>query len=458
MTEQNRNLQIDVLAGNASQMAVGLVPNEPVQPFTVGTAGSWQVVADGVAEVHAYLFFDGVTLFVSCVDPQYPVYVDDQPVGSEWTAVGPGSEILIGSARLGVQGDGLEVMDVEPDPEPTGWGQPRRKPPSPSLGMPDEATVMKPMQAGGVPPPAPRPAATEPKKLKIRQSARENPTDDADATRFAPLDMASVPGAAPTRPPAGLIGGEGALPPAASTPPPPRAWVPPGVSPQAVPGGPPMPGPMPGGPPMPGPMPGGPPMPGPMPGGPPMPGPMPGGPPMPGPPMLGPPVSGPMLGSIPVAPPPGAPPPPEPTKKNPLQTVVEQWKLASIPQKAIIALMPFAFASMFIVFDDGEEEETEPSPTPAVSSIAKVPAPPPTPEVPAQDASAPPVAEPIDAGADAPAPLPKGQKTLQRKAADALAAGNDDAALVLYEELLHDQPSNTAYQDIVRILRARKRK
>lgn len=164
------------------------------------------------------------------------------------------------------------------------------------------------------------------------------------------------------------------------------------------------------------------------------------------------------MGSIPVAPPPGAPPPPEPTKKNPLQTVVEQWKLASIPQKAIIALMPFAFASMFIVFDDGEEEETEPSPTPAVSSIAKVPAPPPTPEVPAQDASAPPVAEPIDAGADAPAPLPKGQKTLQRKAADALAAGNDDAALVLYEELLHDQPSNTAYQDIVRILRARKRK
>jgi hypothetical protein len=439
MTEQNRNLQIDVLAGNASQRAVGLTPNEPVQPFTVGTAASWQVVADGVAEVHAYLFFDGVTLFVSCVDPQYPVYVDDQPVGSDWMAVGPGSEILFGSARLGVQGEGVEVMDVEPDPDPTAWGQPRGKPPSPSLGMPDEATVMTPMQAGGVPPPAPHPgsAPVKPKKLKIRQSARENPADDADATRFAPLDMASVPGAAPTRPPAGLIGGEGALPPAASTPPPPRAWVPPGVSPQAIPGGPPMPGPMPG--------------------GPPMPGPMPGGPPMPGPAMLGPPVSGPMLGTIPVAPPPGAPLAQE-SKKNPLHTVVEQWKIASIPQKAIIALMPFAFASMFIVFDDGDEEEA-PSPAPAVSSVAKIPTPPPPPpEVPAQDASAPPVAVAADAATEAPPPLPKGQKTLQRKAADALAAGNDDAALVLYEELLHDQPSNTAYQDIVRILRARKRK
>jgi hypothetical protein len=464
MTEQNRNLQIDVLAGNASQMAVGLVPNEPVQPFTVGTAGSWQVTADGVAEVHAYLFFDGATLFVSCVDPQHPVYVDDQVVGTEWMAVGLGSEILLGSARLGVQGEGVEEMDVEPDPEPTGWGQPRGKPPSPSLGMPDEATIMKPMRAGGVPPPAPRPgsASVKPKKLKIRQSARENPTDDADATRFAPLDMASAPGSMPTRPPAGLIGGEGALPPAASTPPP-RAWVPPGVTPQGMPGSPPMPGPMPGGPPMPGPMPGSPAMPGPMPGGPPMPGPMPGGPPMAGPPMLGPPVSGPMLGSIPVAPPPGAPPPQEPTKKNPLQTVVEQWKLASIPQKAIIALMPFAFASMFIVFDEGEEEETEPSPAPTASSVAEVPTPPPTPtptapEVPTEDASAPPVADPADAEADAPPPLPKGQKTLQRKAADALAAGNDDEALVLYEELLHDQPSNTAYQDIVRILRARKRK
>jgi len=185
---------------------------------------------------------------------------------------------------------------------------------------------------------------------------------------------------------------------------------------------------------------------------------------MSGPPMLGaPPVSGPMLGTIPVAPPPGAPLPQEPTKKNPLQTVVEQWKIASIPQKAIIALMPFAFASMFIVFDDGEEEETDPSPAPTVSSVAAVPTPPPTPtptapEVPTEDASAPPVADPADAGADAPPPLPKGQKTLQRKAADALAAGNHDEALVLYEELLHDQPSNTAYQDIVRILRARKRK
>ncbi len=444
MTEQNRNLQIDVLAGNASQMAVGLTPNEPVQPFTVGTAASWRVEADGVAEVHAYLFFDGVTLFVSCVDPRHPVYVDDQAVGTDWTAVGPGSEILFGSARLGVQGDGLEVMDVEPDPDPTAWGQPRGKPPSPSLGMPDEATIMTPMQGGGVPPPAPRPgsASAKPKKLKIRQSARENPTDDADATRFAPLDMASAPGAVPTRPPAGLIGGEGALPPAASTPPP-RAWVPPGVSPQAIPGGPPMPGPIPG--------------------SPPMPGPMPGGPPMPGPPMLGPPVSGPMLGTIPVAPPPGAPLAQEP-KKNPLHTVVEQWKIASIPQKAIIALMPFAFASMFIVFDDGDEEETVPSPTPTASSVAQPPKPPPTPaptppEVPRDvDASAPVVNTAADAGTDAPPPLPKGQKTLQRKAADALAAGSDDEALVLYEELLHDQPGNGAYRDIVRILRARKRK
>jgi hypothetical protein len=47
---------------------------------------------------------------------------------------------------------------------------------------------------------------------------------------------------------------------------------------------------------------------------------------------------------------------------------------------------------------------------------------------------------------------------LQRKAADALAAGNDEGALVLYEELLHNQPNNTAYRDIVRILRARKNK
>jgi len=149
-------------------------------------------------------------------------------------------------------------------------------------------------------------------------------------------------------------------------------------------------------------------------------------------------------------------------KKNILHSAVEQWKSASLPQKIIAGLLPFAFVAVFIVFDNDEPEakSTPKSASSTVASVQKMDAgsaaasAPPTQDKPSDE---PPVGTAATEDAGEP-PLPKGQKTLQRKAADALAAGNDEGALVLYEELLHNQPNNTAYRDIVRILRARKNK
>ena len=47
--------------------------------------------------------------------------------------------------------------------------------------------------------------------------------------------------------------------------------------------------------------------------------------------------------------------------------------------------------------------------------------------------------------------------TLQRRAADLLAAGDYVQALVLYEELLEAEPGNSAYRDIVMVLKGRAR-
>ena len=199
MIDQNRNLQVLVLAGSASQKAVGFTANESVQPFTVGTAADWQISADGVAEVHAYLFYDGQVLYVSCINPQFPVTVDGQAVAAEWMAVAPGSEILLGSAILGVEANDVSTPQAVPELETVELILPQTSPPV-SQGSLDEATMLRPAPRNDVPPPAPRSMAgsaapSKPKKLKIRQSARENPTDDEDATRFAPLDISAAPSA-----------------------------------------------------------------------------------------------------------------------------------------------------------------------------------------------------------------------------------------------------------------------
>lgn len=464
MTEDNSNLQIEVRAGYASQTAVGLTANEPVEPFSVGAAGSWQIQADGVADVHAYLFFDGAELFVSSVDPQNPVYANGQPVATDWTPVGPGSEIVLGEARLAVRGPS-EDLDATSELQASGWGRSARpKPPTPAPDL-DEATMMRPMDSPSAEPypyTAPDPRK---KKLKIRQSARENPHDDGDATRYAPLDAAapSFPGFK-NPPPPGFIGGEGALPPAASTPPPPPAaapppgpapmpWAPPGVSPTAGRQGfaPPGVAPFPGGPPQP--------------GGPPFP----GGPPQPsGFPNSGPQPAAALPGPAPITALPHVAIDPRTittqdtqAKASPLRSLIAQWKNASTPQKAILVLMPFAFASMFVIFDDGDTEASD-KPPPTASSSEPAPTPPTPPVKPTASASAP--AAPVEPPSDNPdaqppeAELADGEKTKQRYAADALAAGNDEEALVLYEALAGEHPKETAYKDIVRILRARKNK
>jgi len=58
-------------------------------------------------------------------------------------------------------------------------------------------------------------------------------------------------------------------------------------------------------------------------------------------------------------------------KKNILHSAVEQWKSASLPQKIIAGLLPFAFVAVFIVFDN-DEPEAKSTPKSASSTVASV--------------------------------------------------------------------------------------
>lgn len=459
MTSDTARIIVELRAGEADQLDVGLSPGEPVEAFSIGQNGSWRIQAPGLADVHAYMYFDGATLYLASVNAADPAWINGRPVPTDWQAIVPPCEIAMGSARLWAELE--EEFDVEPDePEPAPAAMPRpRKPKRPKISPPklDESTAMSALRA---PAPAPAQGAGAERKrdkvrqIKIRQSVREAPPDE-ESTRLAPIDVANAP-----------VGPQAPLP--AAGRPPEHVSAP--VQPQAIPApGPPIPGGYP---------------PSVQPPGPSAYAPSPG-PPIPGPPVgfvppgvTAQPVPPQPFGAAPVpAPfPPGVPfpgvPQPAPT---PLTTttptaskgvgakLVESWKQASIPQKAILVLMPFAIGAMFVIFDDKSSAPQRPSKpatahsasaAPVASTSARAAA---VESATATEAAPPP--PPVETSTEAVPGKPtrrlgkEAPKSEQREAADLVAAGNFAEAASAYEKLAAAHPDVPAYREAARILK-----
>ena len=167
-----------------------------------------------------------------------------------------------------------------------------------------------------------------------------------------------------------------------------------------------------------------------------------------------------------------------------------QWKTASFPKKALVCLMPFALVATWFVFDEGDRTSTAPpSQSPSQSqtqvrptadgaapksSAAAVDGP--------RDASGPvvvivaPNGVPITDGAattqlapasastakpaatsasNKTAPKDPSQKTVERVAIDAVAAGSYTEAARLYDDLASNRPDKPAFHEAARILRSK---
>lgn len=152
-------------------------------------------------------------------------------------------------------------------------------------------------------------------------------------------------------------------------------------------------------------------------------------------------------------------------KESPLDQIKTQWKAASLPKKAILVLLPLAFFMVVFGLDDkpvpaptkakptssgsasvAQAKVTKPS---ATEELAEEPTPP-KPTVSAPTASAPP--------ASTKGPQTTTQKTPERTAVDAVAAGSLAPAADLYDELAKSHPENPAYKEAARILRAKAKK
>jgi hypothetical protein len=89
-----------VVDGATATPALMALTNRFPQPMSVGRRGDWRVEGDGVMDVHAFLVFDGRTLFVCSASPWTPAFVCGHPVGSEWTPLGPGGRVALGRAGI----------------------------------------------------------------------------------------------------------------------------------------------------------------------------------------------------------------------------------------------------------------------------------------------------------------------------------------------------------------------
>src|SRR5262249_54722436 len=87
---------IEVEAAAAEPRVLRFKTGREVGPFHVGGKGKWQISAGGVADKHAYLYFNGQQLFLQSVSTDTPVLADGRPLPCEWVPIAAPCEIAIG--------------------------------------------------------------------------------------------------------------------------------------------------------------------------------------------------------------------------------------------------------------------------------------------------------------------------------------------------------------------------
>ena len=194
---------IEIETGIGEPAFIPLTLGQELQPISVGKKGMWRIESARVLDVHAFVYFDGTSLFLQSADESSSASVDGYRVGKAWTELHAPCKIEIGAARLRFRSLSAPKAAAADDQAPT------------------EMHHRPPVQAaapGGGPPPAPRPAAGAPPEDPITFPKVDRPfkpgefssgPDKDESTRVAPLEstgsrpaLASVVSTAP-RPAAG---------------------------------------------------------------------------------------------------------------------------------------------------------------------------------------------------------------------------------------------------------------
>ena len=189
---------IEIETGIGEPAFIPLSMGHELQPISVGKKGMWRIESPRVLDVHAFVYFDGTSLFLQSADEQNAASVDGYRVGKAWTELHAPCKIEIGNARLRYRSlladaDNQPTMMAPAPPvqagpggpgSPVGAGAPR-PPTGPGASMPVAGAPPPPGSGGALPPPAISfPKAERPFKPGEFSSAPE----PDESTRIAPLD------------------------------------------------------------------------------------------------------------------------------------------------------------------------------------------------------------------------------------------------------------------------------
>jgi hypothetical protein len=91
---------IEIETGIGEPAFIPLTMGSELQPISVGKKGMWRIESAKVLDVHAFVYFDGASLFLQSADESQAASVDGYRVGKAWTELHAPCKIEIGAARL----------------------------------------------------------------------------------------------------------------------------------------------------------------------------------------------------------------------------------------------------------------------------------------------------------------------------------------------------------------------
>ena len=388
---------LEVRIGVAEPASIALVPGTPLDPTSFGRAAMWRIGAEGVLDIHGYVYFDGRSLFVQSADEQFPVLVNRHRVPMAWTEIRAPSTMFIGQAQvelkitdtlarsgalMAISHPGSDLARPPRGPRPR--SQPRSQPPlappprapaplapfpepEPSLGASAPEPPHGPWDGSSA---APAPSGPLPNSGSPFARGAFVPQGDGESTRFAPLDAHARTGANAST---GRVVMDD--PRAANTSP-------------VIP--------------------------------------------------------------VPLSIANAAPPP----KQNTLWARAKaDWYATSMPKRILFVLSPLVVASYFSLLY-GDDEASKGTLASAASSSSSS-SPPPPPDAGTAPGLVPPALPPTSAIVQAGDAAKPTAKSLERAAVDAVSVGNLPLALQLYERLAREHPENPAFERAARIMRDR---
>ena len=180
---------IEIETGIGEPAFIPLSMGQELQPISVGKKGMWRIESPRVLDVHAFVYFDGTSLFLQSADEQNAASVDGYRVGKAWTELHAPCMIEVGSARLRYRS-----LIAEADNQPTQMAQ------QPPVQMPPGGPGGSRPGAGAPPPPQPGqaaripPGAQQARMVSSQRPATQQPMNVAPLPTFPKAERPFKPG------------------------------------------------------------------------------------------------------------------------------------------------------------------------------------------------------------------------------------------------------------------------